>query len=130
MNQGQTPSTGVRLTRLPSSNPPVPCHLTGSRIGLRPAGGLCRGIKDCDRSLPTSIGGPVLGMARHPDRELTYRDQSSCRWDTVFSSAVTNSSSAALPLSVTLRARPMASLICPGWVTRSDHPPKAFAMSA
>ena len=40
----------------------------------------------------------------------------------MFSCVVTNSSSAALPLSVTLRARKIASLICAGSDTHSDQP--------
>ena len=51
-------------------------------------------------------------------------------WETVFSCVVTNSSNAALPLSVTLRARAIASLICAGSEIHSDQPPMAFAMSA
>ena len=95
-------------------------------------------------SIPTrvTVAVPVHAFPGTPSRRIgdqSHADliwvknrphQSSCRWETVLSSAVTNSSSAALPLSVTLRARPMASLICSGLETRSDHPPRAFAMSA
>ena len=85
-------------------------------------------------SLHAFPGTPSRRIGDHSHADLIWvknrPHQSSCRWETVLSSAVTNSSSAALPLSVALRARPMASLICSGLETRSDHPPRAFAMSA